>query len=41
MLGGISYSAAAKMHERFSKEIEKNRKLGKIVDRIKKELSNV
>jgi hypothetical protein len=28
------------MHERFSKEIEKNRKLGKIVDRIKKELSN-
>ena len=41
MLGGISHSAVAQMHDRFSRDIEKNRKLGETVDRIKKELNNV
>jgi chromosomal replication initiation ATPase DnaA len=41
MFGGISYSAVAKIKERFAREMEENRKLRKMAGKIDTELSNV
>lgn len=41
MFGGISYSAVAKIKERFAREMEENKKLRKMAGKIDTELSNV
>lgn len=41
MLGGMSYSAVSKTYERFSCDVETDRKIRKMVERIERELPNV
>ena len=41
LFGGMTYSAVAKTHERFSEKLKKDRTLAREVQRIMKEMSNV
>ena len=41
VFGGISYSAVSKIYERYKNDMQKNKKIRKQIDQIKRIMSNV